>query len=230
MKPEPGTVARALEHLVPGLAPLPARLASAVEAYALVIERPAGSTLFDDGHPCAGMLVLERGAVRVSLTSAGGRSLVLYRVQPGETCVLTLSCLLGHERYPARGEVESDVRGLLLPPELFDRLVWELPAFREFVFSAFATRLRGALAIACSVAFERLDRRLASALLERVERNVSLDLAVTHQQFADELGCTREAASRLLESFEASGAVALGRGHVRVVDKQALARLAAADT
>jgi CRP/FNR family transcriptional regulator, anaerobic regulatory protein len=227
MKPEPGSVASTFEQLVPGLAPIPARLAAAVDAAAIVIERAAGSALFDDGNPCAGMLVLERGAVRVSLTSESGRSLVLYRVHPGETCVLTLSCLLGHERYPARGEAESDVRGVFLPPELFDRLVWEAPAFREFVFSAFASRLRGALAVACAVAFERLDRRLAAALLERVERETSLELGVTHQQLADELGCTREAASRLLESFEAGGAVALGRGRVRIVDKDALARMIA---
>ena len=218
MKPQPGPLARTLESLVPGLGPLPAGLASVVETGALVIERAAGSPLFDDGNPCVGMLVLERGCVRVSLTSASGRSLVLYRVHPGETCVLTLSCLLGHEPYPARGEAESDVRGVFLPPELFDRLVWEAPAFREFVFTAFATRLRGALDVACSVAFERLDRRLAAALLERV----------THQQLADELGCSREAASRLLESFVGSGALSLGRGHVRVSDKLALARLARA--
>lgn len=227
MKPDPGSVAGLLEHLVPGLAPLPAGLAFGIDANARLIERSAGSVLFDDGSPCAGLFVLERGAVRVSLTSAGGRSLVLYRVHPGETCVLTLSCLLGHDRYPARGEAESDVRGVFLPLEWFDRLVWEVPAFRQFVFAAFATRLRGALAVACAVAFERLDRRLAATLLERINGSASLDLAVTHQQLADELGCTREAASRLLESFESSGAVALGRGHVRVVDKDALARLAA---
>jgi CRP/FNR family transcriptional regulator len=226
MKPDPGAVAVRLEQLVPGLAPLPARIASAVEHGALLVERPAGAVLFDDSHPCAGMMLLERGTVRVSLTSADGRSLVLYRVHPGETCVLTLSCLLGHERYPARGEAESDVLGMFLPPELFDRLVGELPAFREYVFLSFATRLRTALAVACSVAFERLDRRLAALLLDRSVRAGNADLAVTHQQLADELGCTREAASRLLESFESSGTVTLGRGRVRVVDKPALARLA----
>jgi CRP/FNR family transcriptional regulator, anaerobic regulatory protein len=228
MKSSSGPLARTLESLVPGLGTLPAGLASVVETGALVIERAAGSPLFDDGNPCAGMLVLERGCVRVSLTSASGRSLVLYRVHPGETCVLTLSCLLGHEPYPARGEAESDVRGVFLPPELFDRLVWEAPAFREFVFTAFATRLRGALDVACAVAFERLDRRLAAALLERVERDRTLDIPVTHQQLADELGCTREAVSRLLESLVGSGALSLGRGHVRVSDKLALARLARA--
>ena len=116
------------------------------------------------------MLVLETGAVRVARATPAGRELLLYRVRPGETCVLTLSCLLGQSSYPARGSAETEVAGVFLPAALFDRLVAASPAFRAFVFAAFSTRLRGVLELASAVTFERLDRRLAAALLERVER------------------------------------------------------------
>lgn len=212
-----------LARLVPGLGALPAPLAAEVEAQAVPLGAPAGAVLFDEESPCTGMLVLETGAVRVARATPAGRELLLYRVRPGETCVLTLSCLLGQSSYPARGSAETEVAGVFLPAALFDRLVAASPAFRAFVFAAFSTRLRGVLELASAVTFERLDRRLAAALLERVERTGLLELAVTHQQLADELGCAREPVSRLLEGLEQRGAVELGRGRLRVRDKAALA-------
>ncbi len=211
-----------LSRLVPGLADLSAPLAAEVEAQAVSASAPAGAVLFDEGSPCTGMLVLESGAVRVSRATRGGRELLLYRVLPGETCVLTLGCLLGASTYPARGVADADVKGILLPATLFERLVAASAAFRAFVFAAFSTRLRGVLELASAVTFERLDHRLAVALLERVERTGRIEFAVTHQQLADELGCAREPVSRLLEGLEARGALELGRGRVRVKDKASL--------
>lgn len=212
-----------LARLVPGLDALPAPLAAEVTSQAQGLGAPAGTVLFDEDSPCTGMLVLERGAVRVSRATAAGRELLLYRVRPGETCVLTLSCLLGQASYPARGTADDEVAGVFLPAPLFDRLVAASPGFRAFTFAAFSARLRGVLELASAVTFDRLDRRLAAALLERVERTGRIELAVTHQQLADELGCAREPVSRLLEGLEQRGVVELGRGRVRVRDKAALA-------
>lgn len=217
-----------LERLVPGLGGIAGPLAADVDAQAAAAGAPAGTVLFDDGSPCAGMLVLESGAVRVARSSPGGRELLLYRVLPGETCVLTLGCLLGASKYPARGVAETDVAGVMLPAAVFERLLAGSPAFRAFVFEAFSARLRGVLELASAVAFERLDRRLAAALFGLVERSGRIELGVTHQQLADELGCAREPVSRLLEGFESRGVLELGRGRVRVLDKAALAALAAA--
>lgn len=215
-----------LRTLVPGTRLDEARLAAEVARAGMRLARGAGTVLFDEGADCPGLLLLETGSVRVSRASPDGRELLLYRVRPGETCVLTVSCLLGRGRYPARGVAEDEVRGLLLPAPLFERLLDAEPAFRAFVFRTFSERIGGLLELATAVAFDRLDRRLAAALLARVERSGSIDLAVTHQALADELGSVRERISRLLEGFESAGAVELGRGHVVVRDKEALARRA----
>lgn len=186
----------------------------------------AGTVLFEPGSTCAGMLVLESGQVRVSRVASDGRELLLYRVRPGESCVLTTSCLLERGAYPARGLAESDVRGVLVPPELFDELLGMSPTFRQFVFGSFVQRIAGLLDLAASVSFERLDQRLAAALLAHVESSARLEWAVTHQQLAQEIGSVRERVSRLLEGFESGGLVELGRGRIRVVDKAGLARIA----
>lgn len=213
-----------LSRIVPGMDPFPVRLAAETDANALMLSRPNGEVLFDEGSPCTGMLVLESGIVRVTRFAPSGRELMLYRVLPGETCVLTLSCLLGHATYPARGVAEGDVSGVYLPTPLFEQLIAESVRFRQFVFAAFASRLRGVLELASAVSFERLDRRLAAALLERVERTGLIELEVTHQQLADDLGCTREPISRLLEGLAAQGIVDLGRGRIHIRNKAALSK------
>lgn len=218
--------ASSLDSLLPDAGALPPRLAERVRREAVPVVRAAGSVLFDEGSVCGGMLVLGAGAIRVSRVAREGRELMLYRVRPGESCVLTTSCLLERSTYPARGVAESDVRGLLLPAELFDALLQEAPGFRRFVFGSFVQRISGLLELAASVSFERLDRRLAAALLARVETSGRIELHVTHHELAQELGTVRERVSRLLEGFESGGWVDLGRGRILVRDKAALAAAA----
>lgn len=228
MSPARPTVPASLRmpRLVPGMTALPAGLAAEVDANAAPVRRPDGDVLFDAGRECRGLLLLDRGAVRVSRVAPGGRELLLYRVRRGETCVLTLSCLLARTPYGARGVAEGELDGVLLPGELFHRLTATSDSFRAFVFTSFAERIAGLLDLASAVAFERLDRRLATALLARVEREGRLELVVTHAELAGELGTVRERVSRLLEGFESRGAVALGRRRILVRSKDALRDLA----
>lgn len=219
---EPDDARDGLEALLPHVGPLPERLAARVRNEAMPLARHAGTVLFDEGSHCGGMLVLADGSVRVSRVAPEGRELLLYRVRPGESCVLTTSCLLERSTYPARGVAETDVRGLLLPSDLFDALLQDAPGFRRFVFGSFVQRIAGLLELAASVSFERLDRRLAAALLERVARSGLVDLKVTHQELAHELGTVRERVSRLLEGFESRGWLELGRGRIRVLDKRGM--------
>jgi CRP/FNR family transcriptional regulator len=214
-----------LERLVPGLR-LDEGSAAAVRRDAVPVARPDSAVLFDPGAPCHGLLVLESGAVRVSRSAEDGRELLLYRVLPGETCVLTVACLMGHAAYPARGVTEGALRGVLLPAPLFERLLAEAAEFRTFVFGSFTGRVADLLDLAAAVAFERLDRRLAALLAKRVERTGRIEVVATHADLAAEIGSVRERVSRLLEGFESRGWVELGRGRVVVRDPAALRRAA----
>ena len=81
---------------------------------------PAGTVVFRPGNPCSQYLLVVSGRVRVEVTGAGGRQIVLYRVQPGEGCVLTTSCLLSSDHYPATGIVEAEVGVLSVPRPAFE--------------------------------------------------------------------------------------------------------------
>lgn len=209
---------------LPPLDRLPAAVADRLAREAMPIEAAAGTRLFRPGDACAGYLLLLRGVVRVQLVTAGGHEIVLYRVAPGESCVLTTACLLAHEAYAAEGIAETTVGGLGLPPPAFDALLAEEAAFRRFVFASFTRRLTDLMALLNEVAFRRIDARLADWLLGR---RGGTEIAATHETIAVELGTAREVVSRRLKAFERQGLVALGRGRVALRDPAALRRVAA---
>ena len=188
-----------------------------------VMQVPAGTQLFAEHQPCQGFPLLLEGSIKVVKQAASGRELVLYRVAPGGSCIISSSCLLGHSDYNARGIAETPLTLLALPNSEFTKLLVELPAFRDFVFHLFAERIAELMQLVEEVAFARLDQRLAKLLLARRDDNLS----VTHQQLADELGSVREIVSRLLKGFAAQGLVSLGREQLQIIDRPGLQKLAA---
>ena len=182
------------------------------------IRVPAGTVLFDERQPCAGFPLVLEGDIRVTRAAPSGRGILLYRVAPGEGCILSGGCLLGNSAYSASGVAETDVVLLRIPPALFQRLMVESEPFRRFVFGMYGERLSEVMELVEAVAFQRLDARLAQLLIRR-----GPVLHATHQSLADELGSVREIVSRLLRSFEDRGWVRLERERVTVLDLKALA-------
>lgn len=181
----------------------------------------AGAILFEAASPCTGFPMLIEGSVRVVKSAPSGREVQLYRVTPGDSCLLSSSCLLGGAPYAATGIAETAVTLLALPPALFHRLLAEHQPFRDYVFGLFSERLADLMALVEAVTFYKLDQRLAALLLGKGEL-----VRTTHQGLADELGSVREMVSRLLSNFQDRGWVELGREQIRITDPAALRRLA----
>ena len=179
-----------------------------------------GSTLFSPGDPCRGFPLVLDGEIRVALRSPQGRSIELYRVSPGELCVLSTTCLLGQRPLPAEAKAVGPLRLAILDAAGFD-LCCAQPAFRRFVFGLLTDRLAELMAVVEAVAFQRLDQRLAQALLGRGQV-----VLTTHQALAEELGSVREIVSRLLARFERAGWVRSGRERIELLDPAALRDLA----
>jgi CRP/FNR family transcriptional regulator len=183
-----------------------------------------GAQVFGPDNVPDSLLFLFDGTIRVSQTSDNGREIVLYRVDAGESCVLTTACMLAEEAYNAEGIAETDITAIVLPKAAFDRLVSEEPAFRSFVFAAYSRRLIDLLRVVDDVAFGRIDMRLADRLLTLAGRD--REIAATHQQIASELGTAREVISRVLHDFQKRGLIEQSRGRITLKDKPALRTLA----
>jgi CRP/FNR family transcriptional regulator, anaerobic regulatory protein len=181
---------------------------------------PAGTVLFDEHQPCQGFPFVLAGSIRVVKLAANGRELPLYKVLPGESCIITSSCLLGRTDYNARGVTETETTLVLLPRGLFDQLL-DAPPFRDFVFHLFGERIAELMQLVEEVAFHKLDQRLANLLLGKGRQ-----LHTTHQQLADELGSVREMVSRLLKGFADQGLVRLGRELIEILDPAGLRKIA----
>lgn len=208
----------------PMLAGLDADSAGLLERTARRLTVPAGTVLFRDGSDCTSYVLVIRGSVRVQKLAENGREIVLYRVERGQSCVLTTNCLIAHETYGAEGIAETEVELLTVPAATFRALLAGSETFRHFVFSAYATRLADLLTLIEEVAFGRIDARLATWLLGRADGDGGI--RATHHDIATELGTAREVVSRQLKEFERRGWVGLYRGRVLVRDGKALAALA----
>ncbi len=183
-----------------------------------------GQEVFGPQNVPDSLFFLFEGTIRVSQTSENGRDIVLYRVDAGESCVLTTACMLAEEAYNAEGLAETDIIAVVLPRLSFDALVAEEPAFRDFVFTAYSKRLIDLMRVVDDVAFGRIDVRLADRLLTLVGGNK--EIAATHAQIASELGTAREVISRVLNDFQKRGFITQSRGRIAVTNKPALRALA----
>ena len=207
----------ALYPALAGVHPTLAELAPAVAPVTV----PAGTVLFSENAPCQGFPLVLSGEVKVSRSSGDGRSLELYRVVPGELCLVSSACLFRTQPLSAHGITTKASTVLVIPPDIFKRWL-EAPTFRDEVLGLFAERLADLTSLVDALAFHKLDRRLAAALLGHGQQR-----AVTHQALADELGTVREIVTRLLRRFEREGWVTLGREQIQITNSAALRALAA---
>lgn len=183
---------------------------------------PVGTVMFSEGRECQGYVMLLEGTVRVQKTSEDGREITLYRVEAGESCIMTTTCLISDEQYGAEGIAETDIMVAIIPPGIFNRLLAQSDQFRHFVFEVYAKRMSMLMMLVDEVVFKKLDKRLAQTLLDKKADH----FAVTHQELALELGSVREVVSRQLKVFERQKMIRLGRGVIDILDRNNLSSFA----
>jgi len=155
--------------------------------------------------------------LRVYLVSREGREITLYRIQPGGSCVLTASCILGGSGFPALAEVEKEVLAWAVPAAVFREWVARSEFWRHYVFQLLGDRLAAVLMRLEETSFERVDWRLARILLAGGEEWIG-----THQRLAVEIGTAREVVSRILERWRRAAWIESKRGRIKILNRAAL--------
>ena len=218
------TAIKSLDWLAafPDLAELEDSAKDLLVKYARIVEAPVGTVGYREGGACGAYVMRLAGQSRVFKMSSSGREILLYRVNAGETCVITTTCLLGNSDYPASTIVEEPIKDVIVPSAAFNQLMIDSKVFRTFVMTNYGALISDLIVLLDEVAFHNVDARLAKLLLEAGSDHVKR----THQQIADELGTAREVVSRQVKRFEQKDWVALGRGQVEILDREALTKLA----
>ncbi len=180
---------------------------------ALSIRLAPGDVIFRPGDRARGWIVLEKGRVKVGLTADNGREVALYRIEAGESCMLTTSALFSGDTMLAEAVAETEVQAWLIPTPVFERLLGESAEFRRTVLKNYADRVADLVIMIQEALFHAVPKRLARLLLDRAQGGV---VAATHQALAAELGSAREVVSRILQRMEKEGAVSSERGQIRI--------------
>lgn len=184
-----------------------------------------GTTLFEPGQSCPGLILLAKGNIKVTLTAANGREVVLYRVHPGDMCLQTFACLVEGRVYSAEGVAETDLDGELVPPDRFRARLQSDAAFRDMVFSAVANRFGEYERLIEDLALTGFGARLARVLLRLADAGG--EIRASHNALAVETASGRAFVSRRMAEFARAGLIDQHRGGVTITDRAGLERIAA---
>lgn len=187
---------------------------------------PPGQVVCQQGDSCGFLPLLLSGRARVFKSAESGREITLYRIDAGDSCVLTASCIMSDIPFPALAVSATEVEAVLIPAGSVRAWMGGAAAWRRYLFGLVARRLADVIAVVEEVAFRRLDARVAAWLLEHGAGDGVV--RTTHQELAVDLGSSREVVSRILRDLENDGLIRRQRGEVVLLDTVRLKRLAAA--
>lgn len=176
-----------------------------------------GEMLMEIGANVKYVPLLFEGSLKVLREDKDGNELLLYYVNPGESCAMTLSSCLGKGLSEVRAVVEEDCRVLLIPVHQVENWTARHDSWKIFVMHTYHRRFEELLRTIDGIAFHKLDDRLMNLLDQRVKSTGSKSIQVTHQELAGELNSSREVISRILKQLEKKGIVTLGRSRIEVI-------------
>jgi CRP/FNR family transcriptional regulator len=186
---------------------------------------PAGKQVAMEGDQCMHFFVVLSGVLRVYKISERGREITLYRVHPGQSCILTSFGVLTQTDFPAFAVAETEVELLLTPADITREWVNKYESWRRHFFENMSIRIIEILQALENIAFKRLDGRLAAYLLERFPDNL-LIIKITHEELAREIGANRVSISRILEDWKNEGIIELARGKIIVKNRNKILEIA----
>jgi CRP/FNR family transcriptional regulator len=210
-----------LSELIPFFNGADSKIEAEFRQHAISQKFSRGTFLSMEGDSCNFFPIIKSGLIRVYKISSTGQEMTLYRIEPGESCVLTISCLLSNSRFPAVAYVESDCEVILIPAKVITDWVNKFSLWNEYIFDYMSRVLHNVITLLENITFKRVDIRIAEYLVKCFHSKGNL-IKVTHQEIAADLGTAREVVSRILKDFEIKKLLTLKRGGIIIENYLAL--------
>jgi CRP/FNR family transcriptional regulator, anaerobic regulatory protein len=154
------------------------------------------------------------GAVKVMQTDENGRELLLYFIEPGESCIMSFLGGIHHEKSRVKAIAEETTVILLIPVEKVHQFIKDYPQWLDYIFKLYHKRFEELLEVVNAVAFTKVDERLIQLLKKKAALSQNTTIHITHEQLANELGTARTVVSRLLKQSEQAGLLQLSRNRI----------------
>ena len=189
-------------------------------------EYKRGRTIHD-GNDCTGVILVKSGSLRLYMLSDEGKEVTLYRLFPGDTCILSASCVLHTLTFDVLIDAEEDSECVVVGGCAYEGVWQRSDEVKIFTYETALSRFSDVMWVMQQILFMSLDKRLAIFLLDEVSKTGSETVKLTHEQIAKYMGSAREVVSRMLKYFVSEGLVTVSRSEgIKILDKKRLRQMA----
>ncbi|MFT7900920.1 Crp/Fnr family transcriptional regulator [Tenacibaculum ascidiaceicola] len=185
---------------------------------AIAKEAKANEVIIDIGSYITSIPLLLSGAIKILREDKEGDDLVLYYIEKGDTCAMTLSCCMGQTKSKIKAIAETDVKLLMIPKQKMSEWLSKYKSWQEFILHSYHSRLQEFIDAIDTIAFLNMDQRLLKYLKDKALVNQNETISVTHQQIANDLHTSRVVVSRLLKALEKQDKIELHRNQIKVLE------------
>lgn len=174
--------------------------------------------LIDFGDYIKKMPLLISGAIKILREDFDEGELLLYFIEKGDTCAMTMACCLGNTKSEIRAVAETNGQVIMIPVENMEEWLGKYKSWRNYVFNSYNNRLKEMLSAIDNLAFMNMDERLLNYLVEKAKINNTREINATHQEIAYDLHTSRVVISRLLKAAENEGKIKLHRATIELIN------------
>jgi CRP/FNR family transcriptional regulator len=190
-----------------------------LELHAQWMSAKEGDTIVDIGQTIRVIPILLTGTLKISRLNDDGNELLLYYINPAETCAMTFTCCM--QQYPSeiKAVAEEDITFLAVPISVMDQWIVKYSTWKSYMMKTIRNRFNELLRSIDQIAFQRLDERLVSYLKEKSKATGSTLINLSHEQIAKELATSRVVISRLLKKLENDHRVLLYHHQIKLLSQ-----------
>ena len=182
-------------------------------------------TNIHNGNECTGIILIRTGSLRLYILSDEGKEITLYRLFPGEMCMLSASCVLNNITFDVFVDAEENSECIIVGGCAYAALSERCDSAKIFALETALSRFSDVMWVMQQILFMSMDKRLAIFLLDEMSKTGSDTIRLTHEQIAKYMGSAREVVTRMLKYFSSEGIVELSRGGIKVTDVKKLRSL-----
>ncbi len=193
------------------------KLLEEIAQVAQIYDFKEGDILIDFGDYIKNMPLLLKGAIKILREDFDEGELLLYFIEKGDTCAMTMACCLGDTKSEIRAVAETQVKLIMIPVNKMEEWLGKYKSWRNFVFNSYNNRLKEMLSAIDNLAFMNMDERLLNYLYDKAKINNSKEIQSTHQEIAYDLHTSRVVISRLLKALENEGKIRLHRASIELL-------------